>query len=246
MALWDYDIEVNNVPLTTFCDRVVVVTEAMGGKEDSDIKIPGIEGVLHIPNKLWDSGNVILSTWLRYSDASGLITHVDGSAGHVYDNFSSLKGLIRAGAGQIDLKRVIPDVGEVHLAAESIDAPQIGDAHFHYLWVLKAAKPFWRAAASSAITGGAFVPVGDGVIDDMIITFSGDGFADIDGERVSIVGSSGGGIVVDCGARTVLQGGTPRDSWFRPRSERWLRLRGGISSTVTLSGCTGSYFPKWQ
>lgn len=245
MANWEYDVSVNNAPLDQFCDRVIVITEAMGSKEDSDIKIPGIEGVLHIPNKLWDAGNVILSTWLRYTDGSGLITHPDGSPGHVYDNFSSLKGLIRAGAGQIDLERTIPDVGEVHLAAESIDAPQMGDAHFHYLWVLKAAKPFWRAAASAAITGGTFIPVGDGVIDDMIVTFGGDGFCDIDGERISIVGS-GGGVVVDCGARTILSGGNPADAWFRPKSERWLRLRGGVSSTVTLSGCTASYFPKWQ
>lgn len=247
MAMWDYDVEVNGADLAQFCDRVIVVTEAMGNKDDADIKIPGIEGVLHIPNKLWDSGNVILSTWLKYSAANGTITHPDGSAGHVYDNFSSLKGLLRAGAGQFDLSRVIPDVGEVHLFAESLEAPQMGDAHFHYLWVLKAAKPFWRATSTSAITAGSFVPGGDGVIDDMVITFGGDGSAVIDGETIAIVGSSGGGgIIVDCGARTIVQGGNYRDAWFRPSSERWLRLRGGISSSVALTNCTGVYYPKWQ
>lgn len=245
MAMWDYDIEVGGVNLADFCDRVIVVTEAMGTKDDADIKIPGIEGVLHIPNKLWDAGNVILSTWLKYSSPAGTITHADGSAGHVYENFSELKRLLRAGAGQINLKRIIPDAGVVHLMAESLEAPSMGDAHFHYLWPLKAAKPFWRAAGTSAISGGAFTPAGDGVVDDMVISFGGDGTATIDGETIAIVGS-GGAVTVDCGARTIMSGGNPADAWFRCSSERWLRLRGGISSTVSLSGCTGVYYPKWQ
>lgn len=248
MAIWDYDVEVSGVNLADFCDRVVVVTEAMGSKEDTDIKVPGIEGVLHIPGKLWDSGNVILSTWLKYASATGTITHVDGPAGHVYENFSALKQLLRTGPTQVVLKRILPDAGIQQIEIESIDAPNIGDAHFHYLWTLKAAKPFWHGTSAVVVSGsGAHNPAGDGVVDDMVLDFDSAGFIDIDGERVSIVGSSGGNIIVNVGTRTVLQSGVPRDSWLRVASENWLRLRGGISSTVTISGSVSmSYFPKWQ
>lgn len=248
MALWEYDVAANGVPLSDFCNRVIVVTEAMGGKDDTDIKVPGMEGELHIPGKLWESGNVILSTWLRYTDEDELITHIDEEAGHAYENFSELKRILRGGAGQVLLSRTAPHQGDVELLVESVDPPSMGDAHFHYLWTMKANKPFWRAVDEVNAGAGAHTPAGDGVIDDMLVNFGGDGKAQIGTEYVQIVGASGGGIVVDVGARTVKQGATNVDKWLRVGSERWLRLRGGEAATITFTGSVSGidYFPKWQ
>lgn len=248
MALWEYNVTANGVPLLDFCDRVIVVTEAMGGKDDTDIKVPGMEGELFIPGKLWESGDLILSTWLKYADEDDDIVHADGSAGHVYENFSELKRILRGGSGQVLLQRTAPHIGEMEILVESIDPPSMGDAHFHYLWTMKANKPFWRATAEVSVAAGSHTPIGDGVIDDMIVTFGGDGKVQIGTEYVQVLGSSGAGIEVDVGARTIKQAGVNVDKWLRVGSEKWLRLRGGEAATLTFTGSvTGfDYFPKWQ
>lgn len=248
MALWDYDVTANGVPLSNFCDRVIVVTEAMGGKDDTDIKVPGIEGVLHIPGKLWESGDLILSTWLKYADADDDVIHVDEEAGHVYENFSELKRILRGGAGQVLLSRTAPHIGDAEILVESISQPSMGDAHFHYLWTMKANKPFWRGVNAVSVGAGSHTPVGDGVIDDMIVTFGGDGRVQIGTEYVGVAGSTGAGIVIDVGNRTIKQAGVNVDKWLRVGSEKWLRLRGGEEATVAFTGSvTGfDYFPKWQ
>lgn len=247
--LWEYAITANGVPLLDFCDRVVVVTEAMGGKDDTDIKVPGMEGELFIPGKLWESGDLILSTWLKYADEDDDIVHTDGSAGHVYENFSELKRILRGGSGQVLLARTAPHIGEMEILVESIDHPSMGDAHFHYLWTMKANKPFWQGVDAVTVSaGGSHTPAGDGVIDDMIVEFGGDGKAQIGTEYVEVLGSTGSGIEVDVGRRTIKQAGLNVDKWLRVGSEKWLRLRGGEASTVTFTGSvTGfDYFPKWQ
>jgi len=245
---WDYDITADGADLIDYCERVVVVTEGMANREDSDFKLPGLEGEVTFPNKLWDSGNVILVTFLRYTDPDGVITHTDGSAGHIYENISALKAIFGKN-GLVDLRRTAPDYGENRMDVELIQGPNEGQWPGHQIWILKAPKPFWRGLTPVVISGsGSVTPAGDAPIDDMVIEFDGNGRVTIDGEWVEIVGSSGANIMVDCGARTILQSAVHRDRWFNPFSDRWLRLHGGQASTVTFAGSvTGlTYFPKWH
>lgn len=248
MTLWDYAIEADTEALDDYCDRVVVVTEGMANREDSNFKIPGLEGEAFFPNKLWDSGNVILNTFLRYSDPTGAVTHTDGAAGHVYENLSALKRIFGKN-GLVLLERTVPHYGVTQMEVELIQGPNEGSFPAHQVWVLKAPKPFWLGTTPVVISGaGTHTPAGDAPIDDMVVEFDGNGRITIDGEWIEIVGSSGSNIMVDCGARTILQSTTARDRWFNPFSDRWLRLYGGRESTVAITGSvTGlTYFPHWH
>lgn len=249
MAWPTYAIEADGVELDDYCDRVVVVTEGMANREDSNFKVPGLDGELSFPNKLWDAGNVIMETFIRYTDEDGLITHADGAPGHVYENLSVLKRVLGKN-GLVDLRRTAPDYGETSMMVELVQGPNEGSFPAHRIWVLKAPKPFWSGLTNVTIaaTAGAHIPAGDAPVGDMVVTFSGNGKVAIGDEFVEIVGHSGGAVVVDCGARTVLQSTTPRDRWLHVFSNRWLKLEPGVAQAVTFTGAVTNlvYAPHWH
>lgn len=244
---WDYDITADGETLLDYCDRVVIVTEGMADREDANFTVPGLEGELSFPNKLWKSGNVIMVTFLKYADSDDMVTHVDGTAGHVYENFSALKRIFSKN-GLVDLRRDAPDYGETQMLVELTQGPSEASFPAHRIWVLKAPKPFWKGLTEVTVdSNGAHTPDGDAPIDDMIATFPGDGRITVDDEWIEMSGA-GVAATVDCGDRTVEDsGGDPLDRHFQPYSDRWLRLYGGYESTVTLTGsATFKYFPSFH
>ena len=246
--VWDYAITADGVDLSDYCERVVVVTEGMANREDSNFKIPGLEGEMSFPNKLWDAGNVILVSFLRYSDPDGLITHDDGSPGHVYDNLSAMKAIFGKN-GQVALRRTAPSFGVNEMLVELIQGPNEGSFPANQIWVLKAPKPFWRGVDLVTVTvdDPTHTPLGDAPVDDMVVTFGGNGRVDIDGEWIEMAGTSGT-TVVDCGARTIIKAAAPNDRFFNCFSDRWLRLHGGQVSNINFTGTVTSlaYYPKWH
>lgn len=252
MTLWDYAITAEGENLSDYCDRVVVVTEGMANREDSNFKVPGTDGEVSFPNKLWDAGNVILVTFLKYSDPDGLVTHVDGTAGHVYQNFSALKRIFGKN-GLVDLRRTAPDYGDTQMLVELVQGPSEASFPAHRVWVLKAPKPFWSGLTPVVVSASdpAHIPEGDAPIGDMIVEFSGDGQVTIDDEFIGIANSTGSGIFVTCGSpRTIIQGSGENyvDRWFFNYSDRWLKLQGGKESVITFTGSVANltYYPKWH
>lgn len=247
---WDYEITADNIELSDFCERVVIVTEGMADREDANFKVPGLDGEMSFPNKLWNSGNVVMVTFLRYSDEDGLVTHEDGAAGEVYRNLSSLKQIFSKN-GLVDLRRSAPHHGEVQMLVELVQGPTEASYPAHLIWVLKAPKPFWKALTPTVISAsGSHTPEGDAPVDDMVCTFPTDGKITIDDEWIEMNGAAEQAIV-DCGARTVTSDdsgdGTPLDRFFFPYSDRWLRLEGGVASTVTITGGASlSYYAHWH
>lgn len=253
MSSWDYMPTADGEDLHDYCDRAVVVTEGMANREDANFKIPGFEGEVSFPNKLWDAGNVILNTFIKYADANGEVTHADGMPGHVYENLSALKRIFGKN-GMVDLRRIAPDYGETKMLVELIQGPSEGSFPAHQIWVLKAPKPFWAGLTPVVLSGsGTHTPEGDAPVDDMVVEFSADGKVQIDDEWIEIVGASGA-ITVDCGDRAGYpivaagSGDVPMDRYFTPYSDRWLRLYGGYESTVTFTGgaSTLTYYPHWH
>lgn len=247
---WDYNITADGVDLLDYCDRVIVVTEGMADREDANFTVPGLEGEMSFPNKLWKSGNVILITFLKYAGADGIVDHADGSSGHVYENFSALKRIFGKN-GLVDLRRDAPDYGETQMLVELVQGPSEVSFPAHRMWVLKAPKPFWSGLTPVVVSAsGSHTPDGDAPIDDMVAEFPTNGRITIDEEWIEMDGA-GEASVVDCGARTVLSeagsGATELDRYFTPYSDRWLRLYGGYASTVTITGgASFSYFPKFH
>ena len=250
MAWTDYAITADSISLDDYCDRVVVVTEGMANREDSNFKVPGTDGEVSFPNKLWDSGNVILVTFLRYSDADGLVTHVDGASGHVYENLSALKRIFGKN-GQVVLQRTAPHHGIVTMNVELIQGPSEASFPAHLVWVLKAPVPFWSGDTDVVISAsGAHTPEGDAPIGDMVVEFAGNGKAQIDDEWIEMLGAATGAIVNVGHPRSIIDsgsGGGPLDRYFFNYSDRWLRLEGGRQSTVTITGTvTITYRSKWH
>lgn len=246
---WDYDITADGIDLIDYCDRVVVVTEGMADREDANFTVPGLEGEMSFPNKLWKSGNVILITFLKFADEDGLVTHEDGTAGHVYENLSTLKRIFGKN-GLVDLRRTAPDYGETQMLVELTQGPQEVSYPAHRMWVFKAPKPFWKGLTPVTVNAnGSITPEGDAPVDDMVCDFPTDGRITIDDEWIQMSGA-GEAAVVDCGERTILgdgSGGLPLDRYFQPYSDRWLRLYGGYASSVTLTGgASFTYYPAWH
>lgn len=249
MAWLTYNITADSEALDNYCDRVVVVTESMANREDSNFRVPGVEGEFSYPDKLWEAGNVIMETFLKYTDQNGDVTHEDGAAGHVYENLSHLRRIFSKN-GLVDLRRTAPDYGQTSMLVEAIQGPRDGSFPAHKIWVLKAPKPFWKGLTPVTLTSTTtdHTPAGDAPIDDMVVTFGGDGKVTIGSEWIEISGSSGSGIVVDVGKRTIIQSGQPRDRWFFAYSDRWLRLQGGVESDIIFEGAVTSlvYSPAWH
>lgn len=249
MAWTDYLITADGEVLDDYCDRVVVVTEGMANREDSNFKIPGADGEISFPNKLWEAGNVILVTFLKFSDEDGFVTHEDGSPGHVYENFSNLKRIFGKN-GKVDLRRTAPHQGENQMLVELIQGPSEASFPQHRVWTFKAPVPFWSGLTPVVISAsGAHTPEGDAPVGDMIVEFAGNGTVQIDDEWIEMDGA-GEAAVVDVGARTITDdgsGGDPLDRFFFNYSDRWLRMEGGYESQITITGSVSlTYFPKWH
>lgn len=245
MAWLDYGITADGANLTDFCDRVVIVTEGMANRESANFRVPGVEGEFSYPNKLWEAGNVIMETFLRYTDPDGDVTHEDGAAGHVYENLSHLRRIFGKN-GLVDLRRTAPDYGETSMLVEVIQGPNDGSFPAHKIWVLRAPKPFWSGLTQVTIsaTTNDYRPDGDAPIDDMVVTFSGAGSVTIGDEFIEMSGAG----VVDVGKRTVMAGGNHVDRRLSVFSDRWLRIEPSIEQDIVFAGAVTSltFYPKWH
>lgn len=246
-----YNYRIGSTQLDPYCDSVRILGEIMAGKRGNNFVIPGLEGELSFPNKLHLPLNLAVEVTVKYVDiTTGLITHVDGAAGHVHENLAKMKELFGGVGSLVQLKRDAPHQGENILEFEVLTEPSIGELDNRIVFLCHAPSPFWRSdTAATPVTGtGTVTRGGNAPVHDAIITFGGNGsIVTNDGKYgVEIAGSSGSGIVVDCGARTILQAGTKRDAWFRPLNNRWFRLD-SPSVPVTVTGSLSMvWFPKWR
>jgi hypothetical protein len=243
MSVWAYDITADSVSLLDYCQSVVVETEyGMTDAIDTSFRQPGAHGNIYIPGQLFGPGDVRIKCYLRFTDSSGAITHVDGEAGHIYENLAILKELFGKVDDQIVLSRETPHQGTNTLLLAPSGQPSPGQNRFEVIFPMRANKPFWRGDLVSTTLTGTFDPGGNAPVDDMVLTFAGAGTIvnGRNGDRIQVTGAC----VVDCGQRRVTVGGSPAPGLIIPGSDRWLHLEPG-NNAITGS-CSISYYPKWK
>lgn len=247
----DYNYRIGSTQLSTYAKAVRVLAEVSVGKRGNNFVIPGLEGELSFPNKLHLPANVAVEAVARFTNASGAVTHADGAPGHAHENLGELKELFGGVGALVELKRLTPHEGETVLDCEVLAEASVSQARHVFVWLCHAPSSFWRSATQSTHnTGtGTVTRLGTAPVHDMVVTFGGNGsVVTNDGlYGIEITGSSGSGIVVDCGRRTILQAGTKRDAWFRPMNNRWLRFD-AASVPITVAGSVTSiaWYPKWR
>jgi len=247
---WDFLYTADAVALSDFSERTYIVTEGMAAREGINFSVPGLHGEVSYPFKMFEGANVVMGTFLRYTNPAGAITHADGAPGHIYENKAKMMEIFGKMTGLVTLQRTTPHQGANILEVELLGGVEAGDPMWNYLWVLRAPKPFWRATTTTthASGTGSLARGGNAPVDDAIATFTGDGTVTVDsnGEKVGVAGSGGATVVVDCGKRTIKQGATNRDEWLVINSERWLPLDVTPVPITVVGTVSIAWFRKWH
>ena len=173
---WVYSYQTDSVDLLDYCDAVVIENEGGSGKRGSNLAVGFLDGERWEP-KNYGPLDLVLKTTLKYSNASGLITHVDGAAGHVFENLSEMKKLMTQ-PGLKYLTRTAPDYGSVRAAFEMIGPPLIPPAErIAVYWPLRVPSGSWQTVTQSTATGNppAATTGGNRQISDPELVFSGAG-----------------------------------------------------------------------
>ena len=234
--------------LLDYCTFVRIKSESSTGKRGSNPVVQYRHGEAPTPRKYHRALNLVLETGIRYTDSSDAITHVDGEAGHVYENLGELKRLFAGTqAAFTRLQRSSPDHGTVYLDVEMLGDPSESQDRNVFTWPLHSPNPFWVGAvdlanASPTLTNDGTAPVGDLVVKftgtttdpRLTLTATGD-YIQIDGALPA------GGVEVNvaAGTCTKISGGADYINNLRVFSSWWLELDPGIN-TVAVTQASGT------
>jgi len=249
---WDYDYRVGGTSLSDYCQAVTIPDESGGGLIGDNLHLPGTDGE-RVIDKTFGPSAFGLKTTLRYTNAGGTITHVDGAPGHVYENLSALKKIFRK-QGPILLLRDMPHAGTVVGEVELMSEPVRGEADHVFIWPLKLLGGSWRGNSQNTATGNppTITTSGDTRIDDFELEFSGVGtVSDIDlaGIAYSIESLAGTfPLIVYMGPnKRVEQGGSPDPGRVIIGHEAWFRMDPDASVVLTTDvSVTVRWYDKWS
>lgn len=262
MAGWDYDEKVGGTSLSDYADMVRIVGEPVGGVRGQTLDIAYKHGAF-AAGRHWSKAQLLmLETKLRYTDSAGAITHVDGAAGHAYENRSELAKLMKLSNDSIfRMTRVMPDYGLVRADFICLDEAQpASDVDHLFRW------PIWN------LDGGWESDVLDINQDDMAlgatgtIVFATGGNMEsypvftidcvADGSNPSLTLAAGSQdaltlaasyvaldtIVIDVGARTVTLNGTRELASLAINRGWWMELEPDtVGLTINWASSSGTW-----
>lgn len=249
---WDFDYALNSLTLLDVADVVVLEDELYAPFDDPGVLIPGRDGVEFDEEAPFTSLVVALRLHLRWTNAAGAVTHVDGEAGHIYENLSLVKRELNKPAPV--LTRTAPHIGDVRAVVKANSSPILGGQRHIYVFPLTIPGGAWQDAAESSDTGApptGVTTTGDRRIPDARISLSAAGtytITDADGTVYSIIAAAGPTypVVVDVGARTILDNGSVDASGDITFShDTWFRLSPNHTHTVTGASSTIYWRDRW-
>ncbi len=248
MAEWLYNYRVGGISLSDYAERITITDESGGGLIGENLHIPGTDGE-RIMDKTVAPSVVPFTTFLRYTNPSGGVTHIDGAAGHVYENLSELKKIFRK-KGPVLLLRDMPHAGTVVGEVELMGDPIRGEEDHIFVWPLKLVKGTWRANTQTSAAAGSVVTSGDTRIDEMEIEFAGTStvtYTDAEGSVYSVQALTGTfPLIVYTGTnKRVEQGGSPDPGRVVISHEAWFRLDPATTPTITGSA-TFRWYDRWS
>jgi hypothetical protein len=222
---WDYNYLADGTALDTYCESVRILDEVGASKRGSNIVVPYLHGEWSEYKKWFNAVPFGLECVLRYTNASGAVTHTDGAPGHVYENLAALKQIFGKRNTTVTLTRDTPHQGTNRADVEVLEEiHSVGPRH-KYLIICRMVNAFWRetpaeqdvetgiaTSRSYTIDTGGNAPIGD-----MVITF--DINANTTGPRLALVAGNDfvkyvgdlvntDQVVFDVGARTVTKNGS--------------------------------------
>lgn len=192
-----------------------------------------------------------LEVVLRYTSAAGTVTHADGAEGHVFENLSEMKRLLRGQRSLATLERVAPDQGTVQIDVECGE-PTPSQNRFTYLFPLVAARPFWRSTTLQSDSSSPIAVGGDAPVDDALVTFSAAASSPVfthtaSGATITYTGTvPAGGVRVytETGQAVNVTGGADCSNLVSFNKPYILELDPGVSNAYTIS--SGTVTVEWR
>lgn len=257
---WDYNYRIDGQQLSDYALNTRVAQERKAPKRARNIVQPHAHGVAHIARPFYESWVIPLETLLRYTDDAGDVTHTNGEAGHVFENYKSIGALLSGrSATPPRLERNDPDKGEVEIPVANRAGASPGRPRHYISWPLLTLDPFWASAtlkSQSDPVGSGITTLGDAPVNEsLIITFTGGSDPRLtnltNGDYLEIDDASMSNpvvITIGVGTKTVVQNSNNvRGKLIRNRPW-WFELEPG-ANTFSLTGggsCTVQYRDKWE
>lgn len=243
---YNYQVGDDGGTFTAISDYAKVVrllTEGFTGRRGSQVQIPYRDGEYSEPRKFLMSRSLLLETQVRFADKDGVVTHINGEAGHVYENLAALKKLLGAGSTNLRmLRRNDPNAGAVETAIECLATVDATDRRHVFTWILRQLDGLWReqdvtvdTQAAIAVFPHAYTIVtgGNHPIGDAKFTFTCDANGNapsialnVAGDKISVAGAfvAGDMIVVDLARDRVITKNGARYGSVSPNRGWWMRL----------------------
>lgn len=257
MADWNYAYTAGPkggtlIPLSNFATMVRLLTEGGPGKRGADVAVQFLHGEHAIPHKFANPRLLPLEVAMRYTNAAGAITHADGAPGHVHENLSEIKRLLRGQRGLATLARTAPDMGAVQIDVECGE-PTPTQNRFCYLFPLKAARSFWRSTTLNSTSSSPLTVGGDAPVDDAELVFSAGATDPVfthtpSGATIGIEGvvpAGGVRVFTETLQAVRVTGGTDYSEFLaEPAKGYGLELDPGVTNAFTVS--SGSVTVEWR
>lgn len=156
MPHWDYDYKIGATALLDFTTDVRIPNETRARLRGRNRIIAWKQGERSTQPKLYRALDFELQMLLAYTDSAGDVTHADGEAGHVYENYLELKRLIsgdQLNGSLVTLRRTMPHAGDVDIDFEVLnEIKPDGSTRFRMVAFCTASFPFWRSAIQTVET----------------------------------------------------------------------------------------------
>lgn len=238
MAVHDYAWKADGSALSDHADFVRLLSEGGPGKRGANPEVGYRHGEWSDPDKWFRAVDLFLEVGVKHSSA--------------HQHLSELELMLGKSTGHVTLQRVTPYAGTVEAEVELLGDPVPTQSRFVYMFPLRNPSGFWQDATATTASGTApsITTSGDRPIDDMVITFSAPGSATHTDENgvTSVIAFDGtaGTAIVDCGERTITQGGNNIDADLTITRPWWWRFSPGAAQTITATvSITVDYKNKW-
>lgn len=214
----DPAILVDGTGIASYVRSAKFLTFATGHKRGANLTIPHRHGEHSDPDKWFTAVDLLLEAVLKFDTPE---QHLD-----------DLALLFGKTSGLTTVQQTDPNKGDIRAQVELLADPFPGQQPLVWLFPLRNPKGFWEAVVASSATGTppSVTTGGNRPIDDMVLTFSGPGYAEHTDEngvvsRVTVDAAAGAGTyIVDCGARTVTKAGAPQDAYLTITQPWWMRF----------------------
>ncbi len=238
-------LTIGGTAITVWARHAYITRYASGARRGRNLIIPNRDGEYSAATKYFTPTDLLLQVAMLRSPT-------------VLENLSGLLAALTDPIGLVTIAGSSTFHGSVRTAVELLrePAPLGADDPSVYNFILRTPSGVWEDASADSNAGNppSVTTTGDRPIGDAILTFAGAGYlehtmSDATTSRITLESGVPASTVVDCGLRTVTQGGNDYDNKLTltgTNPERWLRMEANLVQTFTSNvSVTVSRRDKW-